>query len=131
MTRVVSVAYSEKSHIVDDAATLPLPPQLSVMDEHKESEQRKKLLMAHKAPEMQQKLLDQLLTLDKEDWQLTLRDAKEANGIFLKEALSITPGPQRVLFMQSIDEEKQNKLIMHKLWESMLANYAEKSPNIL
>jgi hypothetical protein len=131
VTRVVSVTYSEKSPIIDDEATLPLPPQLSVMDEHKESEQRKNLLMARKAAEMQQKLLDQLLTMNEEDRQLTLRDAKEANDIFLKEALSITPGPQRVLFMQSIDEEKQKKLIMHKLWESMLANNAEKSPNIL
>jgi hypothetical protein len=76
------------------------------MDEHKESERSKNLLMARKAAEMQQKLLDQLLTMVAEDWQLTLRDATEANDIFLKEALSITPGPQRVLFMQSINEEK-------------------------
>jgi hypothetical protein len=131
VTRVVSVTYSEKSPNTEGEATVSLPPQLSVMDEHKESAQRKNLVMARKAAEMQQALLDQLLKMDEEDRQLTLRDAKEAHDNFLKEALSITPGPQRVLFMQSIDEEKQKKLIMHKLWESMLANKAEKSPNIL
>jgi hypothetical protein len=131
VTRVVSVTYSEISPMDVGEATSPmsLPPQQSVMDEHRESEQRKNLSMARKASEMQQTLMDQLLVMDEDDRALALREAKEARDNFLKEALSIPPGPQRILFMQSIDEENQKKLIMHRLWESKIANDKEKSPN--
>jgi len=110
-------------------ATSPmsLPPRQSVMDEHRESEQRKNLSMARKASEMQQTLMDQLLVMDEDDRALVLREAKEAHDNFLKEALSIPPGPQRILFMQSIEEENQKKLIMHRLWESKMQNNEEKS----
>ena len=102
-------------------STMSLPPQQSIMDEHRESEQRQNLSMARKVSQIQQELLDQLLVMDEDERALTLKEAKKAHDTFLKEALSIPPGPQRILFMQSIDEESQKKLIMHKLWESQLA----------
>jgi len=129
VTRVVSVTYSEISPMDAGEATSPmsLPPRQSVMDEYRESEQRKNLSMARKASEMQQTLMDQLLVMDEDDRALVLREAKEAHDNFLKEALSIPPGPQRILFMQSIEEENQKKLIMHRLWESKMQNNEEKS----
>lgn len=123
VTRVVSVTYSEITPMDagEATSTMSLPPQQSIMDEHRESEQRQNLSMARKVSQIQQELLDQLLVMDEDDRALTLKEAKEAHDNFLKEALSIPPGPQRILFMQSIDEESQKKLIMHKLWESQLA----------
>ena len=128
VTRVVSVKYSEKSY--EENTTASMPPQSSFMTEHKESEQRKDLVLARRAAEMQQTLLAQLLMMEDAERLHTLREAKEAHDEFLHEALSIPSGPQRVLFVQSVDEEKQKKLIMHKLWESMLASNGGVPPTI-
>lgn len=123
VTRVVSVTYSEISPMDagEGTSAMSSPPQPSIMDEHRESEQRQNLSMARKVSQIQQALLDQLLGMDEDDRAFTLKEAKETHDNFLKEALSIPAVPQRILFMQSIDEESQKKLIIHKLWESKLA----------
>lgn len=128
VTRVVSVTYSEKTIGMNGIATGA--PSQTFMEQQKELEQCKELRMARRAAEMQQTLLAQLLMMGEDEREYVLRDAKETHDIFLREARAIPPGPKRVIFMQSIEEEKQKKLIMHKLWESTLAEHGGKPPTI-
>mmetsp|Transcript_18316 Transcript_18316/g.18574 ORF Transcript_18316/g.18574 Transcript_18316/m.18574 type:complete len:82 (+) Transcript_18316:1-246(+) len=77
---------------------------------------------------MHQEILGELLGMDEDDRTDALAHAKEVHDGFMDEALGIPAGPERVLFLQSVGSERQRELIMHKLWEGMLAKNGGEAP---
>jgi len=119
-TRVVSVKYSEKE--IDpttfSSGTTSGPPR---MVEHIEETQKENLEMARQAASLQQGILGELLSLGENERTKMLEEAKSVHQSFMTKALEIPIGPERVQFLQSLTGEKQRLLVMHKLWEKILA----------
>ena len=140
VTRVVSVSYSEK--LVDartgqqvvtgtdvDAAATAVPTG-ERMEEQAEAQQRENLHLAREAAALQKEILDELLALCDEERQARLATAKEASENFMKQALEIPSGAERVAFLRSVDPDTQRLMVMHKLWEGMVAANGGKEPNV-
>jgi len=125
-TRVVSVQYSEKTINPDGSVSNSNAPSSMGMDQHDPS--RAQLEMAKHAATMHQEILGELLGMDEDDRIDALAHAKEVHDSFMDEALGIPAGPERVLFLQSVGSERQRELIMHKLWEGMLAKNGGEAP---
>lgn len=45
-----------------------------------------------------------------------LQVAKQANDDFVRQAMEIPAGPERIAFLTSVDPETQQLLLIHKLW---------------
>jgi hypothetical protein len=133
-TRVVSVQYSEKvidsltGQYVDEAERIA--PSSLAMEQQTESQQRQQLRVASQAAALQQELLGQLLSMPDEEREERMSLAKEASDEFTRKILAISPGPDRIVFLQSVDERTQKELAMLKLWENMLASNEGKPPTI-
>jgi hypothetical protein len=104
-------------------------PRKEAIAEQGQNEQRRELEMARDAAALQQNILRELESMNEEERTATLETAKQVNNDFLQRAMEIPPGPDRIAFMRSIDWETQRKLLMHKLWTSMLAANGGKPPN--
>mmetsp|Transcript_52210 Transcript_52210/g.62870 ORF Transcript_52210/g.62870 Transcript_52210/m.62870 type:complete len:493 (+) Transcript_52210:45-1523(+) len=120
VTRVVSVKYSET--VIGDETAADVPPSQAAMEQQKEAFERQQFETARKAAALQQSILGELLTMDEISREKQLVKAKEAHDSFLESALAIPAGLERVKFMKDIDADTQRLLIMHKLWEKMLAD---------
>jgi hypothetical protein len=125
VTKIVSVKYSEKTMsrnangkemIVGDDA-----PTHARMEQQSEEQQKKQLKMAAQAASMQQKILDEFMSMSERDRNEQLTKARKAHDLFLQDAMALPPGPQRIEFLQNISSEQQKLLLIHKLWESRLS----------
>ena len=127
VTRVISVTYSEKeisSDTVNEGQSIGAPRQQETERGHLHQD----LKLARDAATLQQSILGQLLTMDESDREKTLKEAKDANDSFIKRALELPVGAERIVFMQSIDSETQGRLLMHKIWAEMLQAHGGKLP---
>jgi hypothetical protein len=79
------------------------------------------LKMAAQAASMQQKILDEFMSMSERDRNEQLTKARKAHDLFLQDAMALPPGPQRIEFLQNISSEQQKLLLIHKLWESRLS----------
>ena len=125
VTKIVSVKYSEKTMsrnangkemIVGDDA-----PTHARMEQQSEEQQKMQLKMAAQAASMQQKILDEFMSMSERDRNEQLTKARKAHDLFLQDAMALPPGPQRIEFLQNISSEQQKLLLIHKLWESRLS----------
>jgi hypothetical protein len=130
VTRVVAVNYSEREIRSDGrekecANCDPTPntntngeaPSNQRMEEQNEDVQREQMQMAKRAAQLQQSIMNELLSMKEDERKVCLLDAKNAHECFLKDALALPP-MERVVFMQNVDAGLQKKLLMYKLWES-------------
>jgi len=121
VTRVVAVNYSEREVSNYSAAGIEKSssdaPMNQRMEEQGEEMQREQLQMAQRAAKLQQMILSELLSMEEEEREKSLLDARAAHEKFLKDAMAL-PLTERVTFMQNIDQDLQKKLLMYKLWQS-------------
>jgi hypothetical protein len=137
-TRVVSVTYTEK--LIDeesgkDVAIISSDPSLApsteVMEDtigSEEVKQIEELRLARDASRLQQEILDELLTMRDEERESMLDDAKKVSNLVLSHALTLPTGSERILFLQSIEEQDKKRMMMHKLWNNMLQQHGGKPP---
>ena len=125
VTKIVSVKYSEKTMsrnangeeiIVGDDA-----PTHARMEQQSEEQQKMQLKMAAQAASMQQSILDKIILMSEIDRNEQLTKARKAHDLFLRDAMALPPGPQRVEFLQNVSSEQQKLMLIHKLWESRLS----------
>jgi len=135
VTRVVSVQYSEK--ILDEKTgqeitAVDAAPRSESMSEQVNGEdieqRREQLRLAREASFVQQEILGELLSMRDEEREVMLSEAKQVTDAFLQEATKMPAGPERISFLTSIDPKTQRFLVMHKLWDRMLAVNGGKSP---
>jgi hypothetical protein len=133
-TRVVSVQYSEK--VIHAASGYDMDaknnaPSCETMDEHEDERQKKELQMAKQAASLKQGILAELLSMDTDQREIELQHAGKTHDDFLTKAMQLPPGPDRVAFVQNVDEHTQKLLVMHKLWNSLLAKNGGTPPTIV
>lgn len=117
-TRVVSVSYSEKIVSADgkEITTTPSAPTLDSMREHADDEQLQQLKMAKQAATLEQAILDGVMSLSENERQAKLKEARQAHEDFMQQAMELPAGPERISFLTSVDPEKQQLLLIYKLW---------------
>ena len=119
-TRVVSVSHCEKiihstnkgNEEVNASGNGP-PIRHSI---HQEEQQKEQMEMAKKAASLQQSILSSFQRMSKEERELELEKAKKVHTNFLSTAMKLPPGPERVNYLQSVDQPTQRLLIIHKLY---------------
>ncbi|KAL7551258.1 hypothetical protein ACHAWF_014454 [Thalassiosira exigua] len=123
-TRVVSVSYSEKIVNVptpldgDDTSRSLSAPTSNVIDDHKQSQQRRELDVAQKTAMLQQHIWSEFDTIHPSEQSKMVEKAKEAHVGFLSRMSNTPPGRERVLLMQSLGDDVQKLLVIYKLWSS-------------
>lgn len=133
VTRVVSVNYSEVTHNHDNqpgGSASGAPRKKSIDPSLSEEEQKRQIRLASEAARLQQVLLEELMNMCESERTLKLEEAKLASDTFLKEAMSLPAGAERIRFLQSIDSQTQQLLAMHKLWNGLLAENGGKPPSM-
>lgn len=130
-TRVVSVQHSERE--IDQSTGEEKStgaPLKQTIEEQTSRQQRHALKVASQTTALQQEILGELLSLSEDEREARLDRAKASSDNFVSNISSLPPGPERVLFLQSLDSSTQRELAIHKLWESMLAQNGGKPPKI-
>ena len=129
VTRVVSVNYSEKIISSDgqEMSSTGAPVGETIV-EQSEEQQLAHLQMARDAAALEQSILGNLLSLTEEDRAAQLEVAKNAHEDFMRRAMSLPVGQERISFLTSVDPETQRLLVMHKIWTKMLAENDGKPP---
>jgi hypothetical protein len=84
--------------------------------------------MATQAASLEQSILGQLLSLREDDRQTQLELARNTHEDFVRRAMEIPAGLERISFLTSIDSDKQRLLVMHKIWTNMLTENDGKPP---
>ena len=134
-TRVVSVQYSEfevdqHGNKIESANKNNAPEQIGDERQQLSEEDRKRQLrMASEAAVLQQTILAELLSMDEDQRNETLKEAAQVSKDFMQEVLAL-PMQERIDFLRSVDPETSRKLAMHKLWEGMLQANGGKPPKI-
>jgi hypothetical protein len=134
VTRVVAVEYSEKiidetGKIVETSSQLG-PVASQVMEQQTAQQQQQQFEVARQAAALQQEILGQLFSLSEEDREEELAEAAKAEQDFLAKAMAIPAGPERIDFLRSVAPETQRLMVMHKLWQGMLAAHGGKPPRM-
>ena len=123
-TRVVGVSYSEKIFTVPGASLggvqekSAAAPSANEIAEHKHSEQRKQLDIAHQTSLLQQQIWSEFLELSCDEQDKTLQEARSAQKDFLFRIQNTPPGQERVLLMQSMSPTVQKQLVLCKLCDA-------------
>lgn len=124
-TRVVGVCYSEKIFTVPKSASLggvqeksAAAPSANEIAEHKHSEQRKQLDIAHQTSLLQQQIWSDFTELSSDEQERTLQEARSAQKDFLFRMQSTPPGQERILLMQSMSPTVQKQLVLCKLCDA-------------
>lgn len=152
VTRVVSVKYSEKvidattgnevfSTTTDDdyqqedgiltKTTVDSAPIAQSMNhdgelpETDQQHQQKQLRFAREASILQQKILEELVSMPTDKREILLAKAKHVSDEFVKQVLSYESGSERVEFLRSIDTETQRLMAMYKLWEGITVEFGD------
>eukprot|EP00957_Ditylum_brightwellii_P067155 5097388-Ditylum_brightwellii.AAC.1 len=61
-------------------------PSMATMEQQRDVRQEEHLKMARQAAQLQQGIIDDLLSLDEHEREATLKDAKEAHEMFMEKA---------------------------------------------
>ena len=107
-------------------STAPRTESMKHEDDLSAEDQKRDLRLASEAARLQQKLLEQLQSLPEQERDKQLDRAKQCSDEFLRSISQLPPGPERVVFLQSVDPETSRLLALHKLWTNHLAS---KEPN--
>jgi hypothetical protein len=122
VTKVISVKYSEKTVMRNangqEIADNTDAPTHAKMEQQSEENQKEQLKVASQAASMQQSILNEILSMEEEERNEQLIRARKAHEIFIQEAMSLPPGPQRVHFFQNMSSSQQKLMLIHKLWEN-------------
>ena len=125
VTRVTSVKYTENvvhnSEGFGGSSSSGAPSQ-ERMEQHSEDNKMMQLSMAQKAAALQQSILTSLMDMEEEQRNEQLKEAKSVHEEFMKGAMELPIGPQRVDFIQNISPEKQKMLLIYKLWGQIQKN---------
>ena len=128
VTTVVAVNYSEVGE--EGEANLSQAPRQSSIDPSlTEEEQKRQIRIASEAARLQQALLEELLNMPETERAAKLREAKNASDDFLKRAMDLPVGRERIAFLQSVDPRTQKLLAMHKIWNGLLLANGGKVPS--
>jgi len=120
VTRVTSVKYTE--NVVHNgegfggSSSSGGAPSHERMEQHSEDNKMMQLSMAQKAAALQHSILTSLMDMEEEQRDEQLKEAKAVHEEFMKGAMELPIGPQRVDFIQNISPEKQKMLLIYKLW---------------
>lgn len=125
-TRVLSVSHSE----FDSDGTSTGAPGQQLMEEQTDKIQQEQLRIAREAAALQQSILGELLSMEESERDDVLATAKIAHNDFLAKVLEIPSGPDRIQFVTNIDPSVEKQLLMHKLWEKILAQNDGKPPTM-
>ena len=87
-------------------------------DELTDEEKKRQLRLASEATKLQQTLLNEFIQLPPQERNRQLERARQCSDNFLKQVSTLPPGPERIVFLQSIDPETSRLLALHKLWLS-------------
>lgn len=87
-------------------------------DDLTDDQKKRQLRLASEAAKLQQTLLNELIQLPPQERNRQLERARQCSDIFLKQVATLPPGPERIVFLQSIDPETSRLLALHKLWLS-------------
>jgi uncharacterized protein YeaC (DUF1315 family) len=85
-------------------------------DDLTDDEKKRQLRLASEAAKLQQTLLNELIQLPSQERNRQLERARQCSDDFLKQVSTLPPGPERIVFLQSIDPETSRLLALHKLW---------------
>lgn len=120
VTRVVSVSYSEKVVGSDghEISTTSAPARESIRQDEHDEQQLSQLKMAKQAASLEQTILNELMSLSEEEREAKLKLARQTHEEFVTRAMELPAGPERIAFLTSVDPEKQQLLLIHKLWTS-------------
>jgi hypothetical protein len=129
VTRVISVTYSEKIVSPDgrELSATGAPTQESIV-EQTEEQQLAQLRMARQAASLEQSIRSELLSLPEDDRQTQIELARNAHEDFIRRAMEIPAGPERISFLTSMDSDTQRLLVMHKIWTNVLTENDGKPP---
>ncbi|GKY91978.1 hypothetical protein MPSEU_000169400 [Mayamaea pseudoterrestris] len=146
-TRVVNVEYSEQ--IIDAASgqviatstlttsndnlAVNVPSSEHIREDSQKgnaAEQASQWDMAKQASKLHQEILGELLSMGPEEREIKLAQAKHASQLVMQQLQALSPGAERVQFLQGIDMSTQRLLVMEKLWESMLQANGGEPPTI-
>jgi len=123
-TRVVGVCYSEKIFTVPGASLggvqekSAAAPSANEIAEHKHSEQRKELTIAHQTSLLQQQIWSDFLELSCDEQERTLEEAKTAQKDFLSRIGSTPPGQERTRAFLRLSPTVQKQLVLCKLCDA-------------
>lgn len=125
VTRVTSVKLTEK--VVNHGGNMfsrshDEAPSQERMEQHSEEDRRAQQAMIQKAAALQHSILTSLQDMEEEQRNEQLKEAKTVHEEFIKGAMELPPGPERVGFMQNISPEKQKMLLIYKLWGQIQDN---------
>jgi hypothetical protein len=87
-------------------------------DDLTDDEKKRQLRLASEATKLQQTLLIELIQLPQQERIQQLERARQCSDTFLKQVATLPTGPERIVFLQSIDPETSRLLALHKLWLS-------------
>jgi len=111
VTRIISVSLTHHS-----SSETIAPPSSLVMPEQKEHNQKIQLEAAHQTAMLQENIRKKLTCMSEDERIEKMDYAKELQDMFLKKASELSPGLERVRFMQSLKEDDQELLIMYKIY---------------
>merc|ERR1712232_338199 len=111
VTHVISVSLTHQS-----SSSGAAPPSSLVMPEQKEHNQKSQLETAQQTSMLQEKIRQKLKCMSEDERIEKMDYAKELQDTFLKKAMELPPGLERVRFMQSLDKDDQELLIMYKIY---------------
>merc|ERR1719223_513768 len=81
----------------------------------KKNNKKNKWKWQKKTASLQQSIVSSFQRMSKEERDLELEKAKKVHTHFLSTAMKLPPGPERVNYLQSVDQPTQRLLILHKL----------------
>ena len=134
VTRVISVQHTTTRQEGSDnhsssaftlAATGELgAPQAQRMQHqssvHTEAITKEQLRLASQAQNLQHQLLQEMRDMTPRERQDVLQKARQAQQEFLQQVAKLSPGPERIHFLQSMDPDTSRLLAMSKAWTAEL-----------
>ena len=141
-TRVTGVEYSEK--VIDaksgkviatktDDESFRRAPSLQKITEHEQEShvcQNQVWDMTKNTSRLHQEILGDLLTMEPEEREAKLAEAKKVAHVFVAKLKHAKSGSERVALVQEMDISTQRLLVMEKIWESILNSNGGAPPTI-
>jgi len=100
-----------------------------MMEQHSEDSRLIQFSMTQNATAHQQSILTSLLDMEEKQRKEQVKEAKAVHEEFIKEAMELPIGLQRIDFIQIISPEKQKLLLIYKLGGQIQSNPSYKVSN--
>ena len=73
-------------------------------------------MVATAALALRRTILDEFRSLDEDERERTVREARDAHARFVEAARGASSGVERVRLVRDMDEKTQRLLVIYKLW---------------